>query len=160
MSKIVVFKSYACKLEYFKSVEIVYPDKQNDPILVEITLTDGSKNCIFASQNVMSCWLFLESMKIIEPKQQLSKEIIDYYDALFGIDIPEKAELKEEIFFCCGQKLKFQKNVAVGKKWRCDNCRVTYDIEDLISRHKAEQVKMVSGMENIKKDLQNKMESK
>lgn len=66
MSKIVVFKSYACKLDYFKSVEIVYPDKQNDPILVEITLTDGSKNCIFASQNVMSCWLFLETMKIID----------------------------------------------------------------------------------------------
>lgn len=32
MSKIVVFKSYACKLEYFKSVEIVYPDKQNKRI--------------------------------------------------------------------------------------------------------------------------------
>lgn len=160
MSKIVVFKSYICKLEDFHSVEIIYPDVLHQPITIQVNLKTGEKKQIFANQNILSCWLFLESMKIIEPKQQLSQEIIDYYDALFGIDIPEKAELKEEMFFCCGQKLKFQKNVAVGKKWRCDNCIVTYDIEDLISRHKAEQVKMVSGMENIKKDLQNKMESK
>lgn len=143
MNKLVVFKSYCCKLEDFYSVELIYPEGNNLPITVEVTLENGEKKTIFASSNVLSCWLFLETLKIIDinkisyEKSDLdNNEIFDKYDNALKMinEIRDNGCLNDSKFYCCGQKLNYLSEVAIGKKWFCEKCQTKYDTRELITK--------------------------
>lgn len=70
METLVKFKSFICKYEDFDRVELLYPEKPSDPITVEVTFKNGNKTSIFAAQNILICWLFMESMELIKPKEK------------------------------------------------------------------------------------------
>ncbi len=129
MSQLVVFKSYACKLEYFKCVEIVYPEKQNDPILVEVTLTDGTKNCVFAAQNIIACWLFLETVKIID--------VAANEGFFYPVSLPIFDRKNEETCSCGGILRRTYFNTSpttLEVKWKCEKCNKSYETQELLKK--------------------------
>jgi len=71
MDTLIKFKSFICRYEDFDRVDLSYPEEPNQPITVEVYMKDGRTITVFAAINILACWLYVDSMELIKPKEKI-----------------------------------------------------------------------------------------